>query len=65
VDNDGLHSSREESGVVALAAGLHPITVTMFEQSGGFGLEVLFSGPGVDRQPIPAGSLFRPAGSAN
>ncbi len=34
VDNDGLHGAREESGVIALAAGLHPITVAMFEQSG-------------------------------
>ena len=62
VDNDGLHGPREESGVVALAAGLHPITVAMFEQGGGFVLEVAYSGPGLARQPIPPGALFRPAG---
>jgi alpha-L-fucosidase len=60
VDNDGLHGPREESGVVALAAGLHPITVAMFEQGGGFVLEVAYSGPGLARQPIPPVALFRP-----
>ncbi len=60
VDNDGLHSPHEESGVIALAAGLHPITVAMFEQSGGFELEVFWSGPGIARQRIPASALCRP-----
>ncbi len=63
VDNDGLHGPREESGVIALAAGLHPITVAMFEQSGGFGLAVAYEGPGIARQPIPAAALFRPGGT--
>jgi alpha-L-fucosidase len=60
VDNDGLHSAHEESGVVALAAGLHPITVAMFEQSGGFELEVGWSGPGMANGPIPRAAFFRP-----
>ncbi len=60
VDNDGLHSSHEESGVVALASGLHPISVAMFEQSGGFELEVGWSGPGIARQRLPSSVLFRP-----
>jgi hypothetical protein len=57
VDNDGLHSPHEESGFVALAAGLHPITVAMFEQAGGFELEVSWSGPGFSRQRVPASAL--------
>jgi alpha-L-fucosidase len=60
VDNDGLHGSREESGVIALAAGLHPITVAMFEQSGGFELQVSYAGAGLARQAVPAAALFRP-----
>jgi hypothetical protein len=60
VENDGLHSSREESGAVALAAGLHPITVAMFEQSGGFELQVSYAGAGLERQAVPAAALFRP-----
>jgi alpha-L-fucosidase len=59
VDNDGLHSPHEESGFVALAAGLHPITVAMFEQTGGFELEVSWSGPGFSRQRVPASALVR------
>ena len=47
VDNDGLHSAREADGVVALAAGRHPLTVAMFEATGGFDLEVSWSGPGL------------------
>ncbi len=57
VDNDGLHSSREEAGVIALAAGRHPLTVAMFEATGGFDLEVSWSGPGVPKQPVPAAAL--------
>jgi len=58
VDNDGLHSSRELPGAVALEKGLHPIRIGMFEQSGGFELGLLWSGPGVAKQPVPA-SAFR------
>ena len=59
VDNDGLHSSHERSGVIALAAGLHPITVAMFEQGGGFELSVSWSGPDLPKQIVPASALFR------
>ncbi len=58
VDNDGLHSAHEESGVIALASGLHPLTVAMFEQTGGFELEVFYEGPGLARQVIPAAALL-------
>ena len=58
VDNDGLHSSRELSAAVALEKGLHPIRVGMFEQSGGFELGLMWSGPGLAKQAVPA-SAFR------
>ena len=35
-------------------------TVAMFEQSGGFELEVSWSGPGIPKQRIPASALCRP-----
>jgi len=57
VENDGVHGAREESGVIALAAGLHPIAVGMFEQSGDVELTVSYSGPGLAKQVIPAGAL--------
>ncbi len=52
VDNDGLHSLREKTGLVALAPGLHAIQVDFFERDGGFDLKVHWSGPDSPRQPI-------------
>ncbi|QOJ00244.1 MAG: alpha-L-fucosidase [Phycisphaeraceae bacterium] len=54
VDHDGLHSLSEKSGVIALGAGYHPITVEMFEKSGGADLALSWSAPGVPKQVIPA-----------
>jgi alpha-L-fucosidase len=58
VDNDGLHSSLEKSGVIALEAGLHPIRVAMFEQTGGEELVVSWEAPGLAKQQIPSGALW-------
>ena len=58
VDNDGLHGSQTESGRVALAWGLHPITVGFFQRTGGVDLEVAFRGPGVEHQVVPPAVLF-------
>jgi len=57
IDNDGLHSSHEEAGWVALAAGLHPLTVAVFERTGGFELDVGWEGPGLSRRRLGAGDL--------
>jgi hypothetical protein len=59
IDNDGLHSSLEKSAAVALEKGLHPMAVAMFEQSGGFELDVAWSGPGIAKQRVPVSALFR------
>ena len=45
VDNDGLHTSTEASGVVNLSAGFHAIRVTMFEATGQEVLNVLWGRP--------------------
>jgi len=58
VNNDGLHGSTEEAGIIALAAGLHPITVVFFEKTGGENLEVYCFGPGLEEPDIPASALF-------
>jgi alpha-L-fucosidase len=58
VDNDGLHGSRTESGRIALAWGLHPITVGFFQRTGGMDLEVAFRGPAVEHQVVPPEALF-------
>ena len=60
VNNDGLHGMREAKGVIALAAGLHPIRVTFFQKTGGVGLAISYQGPGIPKQSIPDSALFRP-----
>jgi len=60
VDNDRLHAAAEAGGVIALAAGLHPITVTFFERTGGDLLEVHLAGPGLERRRLPADALSHP-----
>jgi len=60
VVNDGLHGfpGPSPSGVVALKAGWHPITSTMFENGGGEALAVQWQGPGMAAPAaIPAASL--------
>jgi len=59
VDSDGLHGAVERSAPVALERGLHPIRVAMFEQGGGFALDVAWSGPGIKKQRVPASALVR------
>lgn len=52
VDNDGLHSAREEQGTIELAAGTHEITVTYFENRGGDSLSVQMQGPFITKQAL-------------
>ncbi len=59
VDNDGLHSSRELHGVIALEAGWHAIRVDMFERTGGAELVVSWETPGMTRQRIRPEALGR------
>jgi hypothetical protein len=59
VDNDGLKSATEKSGVIGLKAGKHVISVGYFQQSGDNVLSVSYAGPGLSKQNIPNSSLFR------
>ncbi len=59
VDNDGVHTMLERSGVVGLAPGKHVVRVEFFEGSGAAGLIVSWQGPGIAKQPIPAPRWFR------
>jgi putative heme-binding domain-containing protein len=61
IDNDGLHGMVEKSGTVQLAAGLHPIVATYFDNGGGDGLSMSWSGPGLEKQEIPANVLVSAA----
>ena len=62
VNNDGIHPSQEISGTIGLKAGKHAISVGFFQQLGGSGLTVSYSGPGVSKQTIPASALYRVSG---
>ncbi len=57
VDNDGLHGMAEKSGAIDLPAGAHPIVVTYFDNGGGDGLEVSWSGPKINKEKIPGNRL--------
>ena len=52
VDNDGLHSSVEKRGTIALAQGRHPIVVEWFNSTGGAELEVRCAPAGERLKPI-------------
>ncbi len=58
INNDGLHGMLEKNGTIHLAAGLHKLMVTYFDNGGGDGLSVNWSGPEFKKQPIPADSLM-------
>lgn len=59
VNHDGTHPQTEQSGTIGLKAGKHAITVVYFENAGGEGLNVSYSGPNVDKQVIPASAFYR------
>jgi hypothetical protein len=58
VDNDGGHGTIERMGSVDLKPGFHDITVDYHNQAGGAWLEVMYKGPGIPKQIIPANKLF-------
>ncbi|MBL8817791.1 MAG: c-type cytochrome [Planctomyces sp.] len=57
INHDGLHGMDEKSGRIDLTEGLHEFTVTYFDNGGGDGLQVNWSGPGFGRRAIPATAL--------
>jgi len=61
INNDGLHGMVEKRGRIQLTAGLHPIVATYFDNGGGDGLKMSWSGPGFRKQEIPADVLVSAA----
>ncbi|KAA3616014.1 MAG: hypothetical protein DWQ05_09655 [Calditrichaeota bacterium] len=59
VDNDGLHGSRERSGMIKLTQGMHAIKITYFQAGGGMHLQLSFSSPEIEKQEIPALMFFK------
>ncbi|MGB8224857.1 MAG: PQQ-dependent sugar dehydrogenase [Polyangiales bacterium] len=61
VDNDGLHGVIEQSGLLTLSSGYHPIEVRMFERTGDQLLAASWAGPdtGGAKMPFGPGVLFQ------
>ncbi len=58
IDDDYNHDGSEVSGTIRLARGLHPIRIAYAHGTGAHVLDVLYEGPGISKQAIPASALF-------
>lgn len=59
ISNDGLHGSREIKAELALEVGLHSLKIEYFQDGVDAVLELWWSGPGIQRQQVPAEALCR------
>jgi len=57
VDNDGLHGTQQKRGVIALAAGTHPIKVEYFNKTGGASLDLKIAPTGRSLEPVQSSAL--------
>ena len=57
IANDGLHGSREIKAELALETGHHALVIEYFQDGVDAVLELWWSGPGIDRQQVPAEAL--------
>ena len=58
IDNDGLHPAVESFKTTALQSGMHPIKIKYFQGAGSEVLKLLWEGPGIEKQEVPASALF-------
>ncbi len=59
VDADGQHGFSSKSGTAQLMQGRHRISLPYFQAGGGKGLELLFEGPGIEKQHISADMFYQ------
>jgi hypothetical protein len=57
VSNRGAHGMIERSGVIALEAGLHQLSIDYWQGGGGAGIIASVASPTLLKQPIPASML--------
>ena len=57
IDADGLHGFSGGSKNIKLSKGKHKIRLEYFQAGGGKGLELLYEGPNIEKQVIPADVL--------
>jgi hypothetical protein len=58
IDNDGGHRVQKLDTKIGLKKGWHPIKVDYFQQGGAKSLNLIWEGPGVKSQEVPAEVLF-------
>jgi hexosaminidase len=58
VDHDGYHAASEKSGMIALRAGYHPLTLLFFQATGGMALSLSWQREGADERSEVRGALF-------
>lgn len=58
IENDFAFTATKTSEPVYLSAGLHPIRLYYRHRSGTPALTLLYSGPGIALQPVPASAFF-------
>uniref|UniRef100_UPI0032165567 family 78 glycoside hydrolase catalytic domain n=1 Tax=uncultured Draconibacterium sp. TaxID=1573823 RepID=UPI0032165567 len=60
INHDGLHGADlEKNGKIYLKKGFYPVLVKYFQAGGGLFLRVQYAGPGIEKQDVPAISLFQ------
>jgi alpha-L-rhamnosidase len=59
VDNDQEHAVIEKSGKIMLMPGKHAIEARYFQSGGSKSFAILYEGPGIEKQSIPASVLFQ------
>ncbi len=59
VENDGDHPAEEKDGKVTLTAGSHKLAVLFYQHGGERSLQVSYSGPDIEKKPIPDASLTK------
>ncbi len=59
VENNGLHTMKETSGIIGLKPGRHALRVEYFERTGAAGLIASYESSALPKQVIPASALRR------
>ena len=60
IDHDGPHGADiEKTGKITLQKGIFPIKLNYFQAGGGMYLRLQYSGPGIEKQEVPAIVLFQ------
>lgn len=61
VDVDGRHPALEKPGTIFLNAGRHPLRINWFNWASSAQLDLAYSGPGLEKQPVPPAAFWQDA----